>query len=72
MEENHTTRNGSDLLVTNRRKIKPASTEILSISLPDEVVVIKGIDNNFTVNADNGTPSFSIPLPVSFVRGITK
>lgn len=43
--------------------------EIPSISVPKGGGAIKGIDEKFTVNAVNGTASFSVPLPFSKARG---
>jgi len=51
-------------------KTKPNSIEIPSISLPKGGGAIKGIDEKFSVNAVNGTASFSIPIPVSPARGV--
>jgi len=42
-----------------------------SINLPNGGGAIKGIDEKFSVNAVNGTSSFSIPLPLSNARGFT-
>jgi hypothetical protein len=42
-----------------------------SISLPKGGGAIKGIDEKFTVNAVNGTSSFSIPFPFSSARGVS-
>lgn len=42
-----------------------------SISLPKGGGAIKGIDEKFSVNAVNGTSSFSIPVPVSPARGFS-
>lgn len=54
-----------------KAKTKSNAIEIPSISLPKGGGAIKGIDEKFTVNAVNGTASFSIPLPFSQARGIT-
>jgi RHS repeat-associated protein len=44
----------------------PAATrEIPQITLPKGGGALKGIDEKFSVNAANGTASFSIPFPVS-------
>ena len=45
------------------------SISIPSIELPKGGGSIKGIDEKFSVNAINGTTSFSIPLPFSPARG---
>ncbi len=42
-----------------------------NISLPKGGGAIKGIDEKFSVNALNGTASFSIPLPFSPARALT-
>jgi RHS repeat-associated protein len=59
----------SQFLKTGGGKTKPISIEIPSISLPKGGGAIKGIDEKFSVNAVNGTASFSIPLPFSNARG---
>jgi len=51
-------------------KTKSNAIEIPSISLPKGGGAIKGIDEKFSVNAVNGTASFSIPIPVSPARGV--
>jgi hypothetical protein len=48
---------------------KSDSIQIPSVSLPKGGGAIKGIDEKFSVNAVNGTASFSIPLPFSPARG---
>lgn len=52
-------------------KTKSNAIEIPSISLPKGGGAIKGIDEKFSVNAVNGTASFSIQIPVSQARGVT-
>src|SRR3954468_19676001 len=59
----------SQFLKTDRGKTKSNSIEIPSISLPKGGGAIKGIDEKFSVNAVNGTASFSIPFPFSPARG---
>lgn len=59
----------SNLLKTDGVKTKSNAIEIPSISLPKGGGAIKGIDEKFSVNAVNGTSSFSIPLPFSPARG---
>ncbi len=59
----------SAFLKTDAGKTKSNSIEIPSISLPKGGGAIKGIDEKFSVNAVNGTSSFSIPLPLSPARG---
>ncbi len=52
-------------------KTRPHGVETPSLSLPRGGGAIRGIDGKFTVNAVNGTASFSVPLPFSPARGIT-
>lgn len=54
---------------TEGSKAPSNAIEITSISLPKGGGAIKGIDEKFSVNAVNGTASFSIPLPFSPARG---
>jgi hypothetical protein len=56
-------------LKTDGGKTKSNQIEVPSISLPKGGGAIKGIDEKFSVNAVNGTASFSIPLPFSPARG---
>ncbi len=59
----------SKFLKTDGGKTKSNAVEIPSISLPKGGGAIKGIDEKFSVNAINGTASFSVPLPFSPARG---
>lgn len=59
----------SQFLKTDRGKTKSNAIDVPSISLPKGGGAIKGIDEKFSVNAVNGTASFSIPLPFSPARG---
>jgi len=59
----------SQFLKTDRGKTKSNAIETPSIALPKGGGAIKGIDEKFSVNAVNGTASFSIPLPFSPARG---
>jgi len=59
----------AQFLSTDRGKTKSNAIEIPSISLPKGGGAIKGIGEKFSVNAVNGTASFSIPLPFSPARG---
>ena len=61
----------SGFLKTDRGQTKSNSIEIPSISLPKGGGAIKGIDEKFSVNAVNGTASFSFPLPFSQARGVS-
>lgn len=61
----------SEFLRNDRGKTKSNAIEIPSISLPKGGGAIKGIDEKFSVNAVNGTASFSIPFPLSPSRGAT-
>lgn len=69
MEEQSQKNSGSELLKTDGGKTKSNAIEVPSISLPKGGGAIKGIDEKFSVNAVNGTSSFSIPLPFSPARG---
>ena len=62
-------KSSSAFLKTNGGKTKSNAIEVPSISLPKGGGAIKGIDEKFSVNAVNGTASFSIPLPFSPSRG---
>ena len=44
--------------------------EVPKIELPKGGGAVRGIDEEFKVNAANGTASFSIPLPVAASRGV--
>lgn len=55
---------------SKERLTKSNAIEVPSISLPKGGGALKGIDEKFSVNAVNGTASFSIPLPVSPARGV--
>ncbi|MEQ8181394.1 MAG: SpvB/TcaC N-terminal domain-containing protein, partial [Smithellaceae bacterium] len=57
------------LFNTDGGENKSNGIEIPSIALPKGGGAIKGIDEKFSVNAVNGTASFSIPLPFSPGRG---
>ena len=59
----------SSFIKTDGGKSKSTAIEVPSISLPKGGGAIKGIDEKFSVNAVNGTATFSIPLPFSPVRG---
>lgn len=59
----------SGFLKTDGGKTKSGAIETPTISLPKGGGAIKGIDEKFSVNAVNGTASFSIPLPFSKARG---
>lgn len=71
MKEQTTNKSTNDFLKTDGGKTKSNAIETPSISLPKGGGAIKGIDEKFSVNAINGTSSFSIPLPFSPARGIT-
>ncbi|MES2825179.1 MAG: SpvB/TcaC N-terminal domain-containing protein [Pseudomonadota bacterium] len=58
-------------LKTDAGKTKSNSIEMPSVNLPKGGGAIKGIDEKFSVNAINGTASFSIPLPFSATRTLT-
>lgn len=59
----------AEFLKTDGGKTKSNSIEMPSIALPKGGGALKGIDEKFSVNAVNGTASFSIPLPFSQARG---
>ncbi len=59
----------SGFLKTGGGKTKSNAIEVPTISLPKGGGAIKGIDEKFSVNAVNGTASFSIPLPFAPARG---
>ncbi|ACE06707.1 hypothetical protein Aasi_1414 [Candidatus Amoebophilus asiaticus 5a2] len=69
--ENQTSSSQSQFLKTDRGKTKSNTIEIPSIALPKGGGAIKGIDEKFSVNAVNGTASFTIPLPFSQARSVT-
>lgn len=56
-------------LKTDGGKTKSNAIQVPSIELPQGGGAIRGIDEKLTVNAVNGTASFSIPLPFSPARG---
>ncbi|QYR21090.1 hypothetical protein KZ483_25790 [Paenibacillus sp. sptzw28] len=62
-------KSSSQFLAADGGKTKSNAIEIPSISLPKGGGAIQGIDEKFSVNAVNGTASFSIPLPFSPARG---
>ena len=55
----------TQFLKSDGGKTKSNAIEVPSISLPKGGGAIKGIDEKFSVNAVNGTASFSVPLPIS-------
>ena len=69
MEKSTQNSSSSQFLTTDAGKTKSNAIEVPSITLPKGGGALKGIDEKFTVNALNGTASFSIPLPVSTPRG---
>ena len=69
MKEQVDPKSSSQFLKTDGGKTKSNAIEVPSISLPKGGGAIKGIDEKFSVNAVNGTASFSVPLPFSPVRG---
>jgi RHS repeat-associated protein len=68
-KETENQNSSSQFLKTDGGKTKSNAIEIPSISLPKGGGAIKGIDEKFSVNAVNGTASFSMPLPFSPARG---
>ncbi|BBB92590.1 MAG TPA: SpvB/TcaC N-terminal domain-containing protein [Methylomusa anaerophila] len=69
IKETENSKISSRFLKTDGGKTKSNAIEIPSISLPKGGGAIKGIDEKFSVNAVNGTTSFSIALPFSPTRG---
>ena len=61
----------SQFLKTDGGKTKSNTIEVPSLSLPKGGGALRGIDEKFSVNAVNGTASFSIPLPFSPARGLS-
>lgn len=61
--------NAQSFLKTDGGKTKSNAIEVPSINLPKGGGAIKGIDEKFSVNAVNGSASFSIPIPFSPARG---
>lgn len=59
----------SPFLRTDSGRTRSNAIEVPSIELPKGGGALKGIDEKFSVNAVNGTSSFSIPLPFSGARG---
>jgi RHS repeat-associated protein len=68
-EQNEKKSTSAQFLKTDGGKTKSNAIEVPSISLPKGGGAIKGIDEKFSVNAINGTSSYSIPLPFSPARG---
>ncbi len=69
MGENKQNNKPSPILKTDGGKTKSNAIEVPSITLPKGGGALKGIDEKFSVNAVNGTSSFSVPLPFSPARG---
>ncbi|WP_317851486.1 SpvB/TcaC N-terminal domain-containing protein [Neobacillus bataviensis] len=69
MKKENENSKSSQFLKTDGGKTKSNGIEVPSISLPKGGGAIKGIDEKFSVNAVNGTATFSIPLPFSQTRG---
>jgi RHS repeat-associated protein len=55
---------------TKSGRTDPPAIEVPKIELPKGGGAVRGIDEEFKVNAANGTASFSIPLPVATSRGV--
>ena len=71
MNESNDNNSGYRFLNTDGGKTPAHSIEIPAISLPKGGGAIASVDEKFSVNAVNGTSSFSIALPFSKVRGLT-
>src|SRR5687767_4059183 len=59
----------SSFFANEKARTESNAIETPSIALPKGGGAIKGIDEKFSVNAVNGTASFSVPLPISPARG---
>lgn len=70
MNTNDTPKPENNFLNTEGGKTKSNAIEIPAINLPKGGGAIKGIDEKFTVNAVNGTASYSVQLPVGTTRGM--
>ncbi|WP_295720785.1 SpvB/TcaC N-terminal domain-containing protein [Mucilaginibacter sp.] len=66
---NATSRNKNGIEQKSNSIAKQFSIEVPTVSLPKGGGAIKGIDEKFSVNAVNGTSSFSLPIPISGARG---
>ncbi|MES2832064.1 MAG: SpvB/TcaC N-terminal domain-containing protein [Pseudomonadota bacterium] len=55
---------------TQGGRTEPNAIKVPKIELPKGGGAVRGIDEEFKVNAANGTASFSIPLPVAASRGV--
>lgn len=71
MNEQEPSKNKSDFFKTNKGKSDSIAIETPTINLPKGGGAIKGIDEKFSVNAANGTATFTIPIPFSNARGVT-
>jgi RHS repeat-associated protein len=69
MKEQSQNNSSSNFLKTDGGKTKSNLIEVPTISLPKGGGAINSVDEKFSVNAVNGTSSFSIPLPFSPARG---
>jgi RHS repeat-associated protein len=68
-KQNKSESSAQSFLKTDAGKTKSNAIEVPSIALPKGGGAIKGIDEKFSVNAVNGSASFSIPLPFAPARG---
>ena len=60
----------ASIFSTQGGRTEPGAIEVPKIELPKGGGAVRGIDEEFKVNAVNGTASFSIPLPVAASRGV--
>ncbi|GAA4026851.1 SpvB/TcaC N-terminal domain-containing protein [Actimicrobium antarcticum] len=60
----------TSIFSTKGGRAEPHAIEVPKIELPKGGGAVRGIDEEFKVNASNGTASFSIPLPVAASRGV--
>ena len=70
-ENNNKPKNSKLEYLNQENPSESNAIQIPNIELPKGGGAIKGIDEKFTVNAVNGTSSFSIPLPFSKARGVS-
>jgi RHS repeat-associated protein len=68
-KQNKSESGSQSFLKTDGGKTKSNAIEVPSIALPKGGGAIKGIDEKFSVNAVNGSTSFTIPLPFAAARG---
>ena len=60
----------ASIFSTKGGRTEPTAIEVPKIELPKGGGAVRGIDEEFKVNAVTGSASFSIPLPVAATRGV--